>query len=112
MWSTSPSHRAVADELFAFERYALSKLVQMYLVRELAAICPVEKTGVTINYIAPGLVSTGLGSDTSSMTKTMVAVLRAMFARTAEEGSRTILHGVVAGRESHGKMLSGCKIKE
>jgi hypothetical protein len=27
-------------------------------------------------------------------------------------GSRTILHGLVAGNESHGKLLSGCKIKE
>lgn len=33
-------------------------------------------------------------------------------ARTAEEGSRTILHGLVAGEESHGKLLSGCMIKE
>ena len=84
----------------------------MYAVRELAAICPVERTGVTINIIAPGLVSTGLGNDTSNKTKAMVGVLRAVFARTAEQGSRTILHGVVAGRDSHGKMLSGCKIKE
>lgn len=84
----------------------------MYAVRELAAICPVERTGVVINTIAPGLVSTGLGSDASTKTKALFSVLRTLFARTAEEGSRTILHGVVAGQESHGKMLSGCKIKE
>ncbi|KAF1966060.1 NAD(P)-binding protein [Bimuria novae-zelandiae CBS 107.79] len=94
------------------QRYALTKLVQMYAVRELAAICPVERTGVTINTIAPGVVSTGLGSDTSNMTKAATAVIKALFARTAEQGSRTILHGVVAGRDSHGKMLSACKIKE
>lgn len=35
-----------------------------------------------------------------------------MMARSAEVGSRTILHGLVAGEESHGKLLSGCKIKE
>ena len=38
--------------------------------------------------------------------------IRAVMARTAEEGSRTILHGLVAGDESHGRLLSGCKIKE
>lgn len=35
-----------------------------------------------------------------------------MMARTAEVGSRTILHGLVVGEEGHGKLLSGCKIKE
>lgn len=35
-----------------------------------------------------------------------------MMARTAEVGSRTILHGLVAGEKSHGKLLSGCEIKE
>ncbi|KAJ4351740.1 uncharacterized protein N0V89_007083 [Didymosphaeria variabile] len=94
------------------QRYALTKLVQHYAIRELAALCPVERTGVTINVIAPGLCSTGLGHDTSTKTRAMVGVLRAAFARTAEQGSRTILHGVVAERDSHGKMLSGCKIKE
>ena len=84
----------------------------MYAVRELAAVCPVERTGVTINTIAPGLVSTGLASDANTKTKMLFGMLRALFARTAEQGSRTILHGVVAGRDSHGKMLSGCKIKE
>ena len=38
--------------------------------------------------------------------------IRAMMARSAEVGSRTVLHGLVAGEESHGKLLSGCKIKE
>ena len=42
----------------------------------------------------------------------MHETIRAMMARTAEVGSRTILHGLVAGKESHGKLLSGCKIKE
>ncbi|KAL5374473.1 hypothetical protein DPSP01_011926 [Paraphaeosphaeria sporulosa] len=94
------------------QRYALTKLVEHYAIRELANLCPVERTCVTINVIAPGLCSTGLGHDTSTKTRTMVSVLRAAFARTAEQGSRTILHGVVAERDSHGKMLSGCKIKE
>jgi len=93
-------------------RYALTKLVQMYAIREFATSYPVDQTGVVVNMIAPGLCSTGLGRDTSTTTRAIVGGLRAIFARTAEEGSRTILHGVVAGKESHGKLLSGCKIKE
>ncbi|KAL2258020.1 hypothetical protein VTK26DRAFT_8836 [Humicola hyalothermophila] len=32
--------------------------------------------------------------------------------RTAEDGSRTLLHAVVAGKESHGLFLNSCKISE
>lgn len=62
--------------------------------------------------VAPGLCSTGLGRDARTFTKIMHSAIKAMMARSAEVGSRTILHGLVAGEESHGKLLSGCKIKE
>ncbi len=93
-------------------RYALTKLVEECAVRQFAALCPVERTGVVVNMVAPGLCSTGLGRDARTFTKIMHEAVRAMMARTAEVGSRTILHGLVAGEESHGKLLSGCKIKE
>ena len=93
-------------------RYALTKLVEECAVRQFAALCPVERTGVVVNMVAPGLCSTGLGRDARTFTKIMHETIRAIMARTAEEGSRTILHGLVAGEESHGKLLSGCKIKE
>lgn len=35
-----------------------------------------------------------------------------MGARTPEVGSRVILSGLVLGDETHGKLISGCKIKE
>lgn len=54
----------------------------------------------------------GLGHETSSIGRAMQGTLRVSFARTAEEGSRTILFGVVANEKKHGKLLSGCKIKE
>ncbi|MCJ1269493.1 hypothetical protein MMC22_009385 [Lobaria immixta] len=94
------------------QRYALTKLVEECAVRQFAALCPVERTGVVVNMVAPGLCSTGLGRDARTFTKIMHETIRAMMARTAEVGSRTILHGLVAGEESHGKLLSGCKIKE
>lgn len=92
--------------------YALSKLVEECAVRHFATLHPVERTGVVVNTVAPGLCSTSLGRDARTFTKVMHETIRAMMARTAEEGSRTILHGLVAGNESHGKLLSGCKIKE
>lgn len=101
-----------SDKTHAKCRYALTKLVEMYAVREFAAQFPVEKTGVIINQVAPGYCSTGLGRDTGTRTKIFMAVTRPVLARTAEEGSRTILHGIVADEDSHGKFLSGCKTKE
>lgn len=62
--------------------------------------------------VAPGLCYSGLGRDMATFTKIVHTTIKAMMARTAEVGSRTILHGLVAGEESHGKLLSGCKIKE
>jgi hypothetical protein len=35
-----------------------------------------------------------------------------LFGRTAEDGSRTLLHGVVAGVESHGMLLHSCEVGE
>lgn len=62
--------------------------------------------------VAPGLCTTGLGRDARTFTKLMHEAVRAMMARTAEVGSRTILHGLLVGAEGHGKLLSGCSIKE
>ncbi|KAL8927835.1 MAG: hypothetical protein Q9172_001208 [Xanthocarpia lactea] len=87
-------------------------LVEKCAVRQFAALYPVESTGVIVNMVASGLCSTGLGRNVRTFTKIMHETVRAMMARTAEVGSRTILHGLVAGEESHGKLLSDCKIKE
>ncbi|KAK3382586.1 hypothetical protein B0T24DRAFT_602026 [Lasiosphaeria ovina] len=94
------------------QRYAMSKLIEEAAVRQLAALCPVERTGVVVAMVAPGLCATGLGHQGRTFTKIVQGTLKALMARTAEEGSRTYLHGLVVGAEGHGKLLSGCKIKE
>jgi NAD(P)-dependent dehydrogenase (short-subunit alcohol dehydrogenase family) len=93
-------------------RYGLTKLVQMYAVRAFADAYPVEKTGVIVNMVAPGICSTSLGRDASMVFRASQRVIRAVWARTAEEGSRTMLHAVLADEATHGKHLSGCAIKE
>ncbi|KAK0640972.1 hypothetical protein B0T16DRAFT_514950 [Cercophora newfieldiana] len=93
-------------------RYALTKLVEMYAVREFAAKFPVKETGVIINMTSPGLCTTQLGRDARTLTRAIQGALRTAMARSAEEGSRTILHGIVGDEETHGKHLSGCEIKE
>lgn len=113
-YGTALSHRSikVCGRLTLLDRYPLTKLVEEFAVRQLSALAPVDRTGVVINMVAPGLCSTALGKDARTFTRIMHESIKAMMARTPEVGSRTILHGLVAGPESHGKLLSGCKIKE
>lgn len=84
----------------------------MYAVRAFAETYPFSETNVIINMVSPGLCSTGLARDTRIFVRAMQGLFRAILARTAEQGSRTILHAVIAEESSHGKHLSGCEIKE
>jgi len=84
----------------------------MYAIRAFAQVYPLEKTHVTINMVTPGICSTNLARDTGILFRAFKVVLDAMVARTAEEGSRTILHALLATEDTHGKFLSGCKVKE
>jgi len=38
--------------------------------------------------------------------------MRALMGRTAEMGSRTLIYGLKAGQESHGKYLTECEVRE
>jgi hypothetical protein len=62
--------------------------------------------------VSPGICSTGLARDTRTLIRAAQGILRTAIARTAEEGSRTILHALLEDEASHGKHLSGCEIKE
>jgi NAD(P)-dependent dehydrogenase (short-subunit alcohol dehydrogenase family) len=93
-------------------RYGLSKLVEMYAVREFTESFPVERTGVVVNMGCPGLCATGLARDAKTLTRAVQGGLRAALARTAEEGSRAILNAIFTEEKTHGKHLSGCAVGE
>jgi len=90
----------------------VTKLLQLYAVRELAELVPVSKTGVVVNVLNPGLCTTELSRHVGFVMRAQIAVLKLLLARTSEQGSRTLLHAAVAGVESHGKYVSDCEIKE
>ena len=73
---------------------------------------PTSETGVTINYMSPGLCVTELSRNAGFVVWLMIAIMRLLLGRTAEQGSRTLLHAAVAGKESHGKFVSDCEIRE
>lgn len=94
------------------DSYPFSKLALFFSMREFTAQNPASKSGVVINFVNPGLCDTKLDRNAPFMARVMIWTMKKVMARTAEVGSRTLLHGVAAGEESHGKYLSECRIRE
>ncbi|SPO01795.1 related to retinol dehydrogenase 14 [Cephalotrichum gorgonifer] len=92
--------------------YPITKIIDILLVRHLAPMMPVASTGVVMNAICPGLCGTELSRHASPEFAAVLAKRMALFGRTAEEGSRCLLHGMFAGTESHGRFLESCRIAE
>ena len=98
--------------IFIIGRYPLSKLLQLFVVLEMAERTRDKRPFVVINTLSPGLCYTELARDTDRSVRFRLSVLRAIFAWTAEEGARTLVHATIAGKESHGKFISGCKVEK
>jgi len=72
-----------------FRAYGQSKLANVLFTYELSR--RLEGTGVTVNCLHPGVVSTGFGKNNPGWAR-LVATLFAPFLRTAEEGARTAIY--------------------
>lgn len=90
------------------ERYPMSKLFIMYVVRELAKLVPMHAgdPAVVVNMVNPGFCWSELGRDLGA--GYIIALI--LLAKSAEKGSRTIIDAAGRGKESHGKYLSYCRI--
>ncbi|KAI6038829.1 hypothetical protein EDC04DRAFT_2691355, partial [Pisolithus marmoratus] len=88
------------------QMYCISKLMSVMFVRELEARLP-KPTPVIVCAVDPGLCYTEmmLKSPAKSLT---------WFARTAEEGSRTLLHAAISdeAHAMHGRYMTSCKVGE
>lgn len=101
----SPAH------ILTSTSYPLSKLATTFATRHLArVVAPLDQngSGVIINLVCPGLCVTTLGRNASPEHAERLRNLHKNFGRTAEDGSRTLLHAAVAGPESHGHLLHSC----
>ncbi|KAI9844572.1 MAG: hypothetical protein M1837_005531 [Sclerophora amabilis] len=87
-------------------QYAKSKLLAMHVTKKLAALAlgPNGEPDVIVNDTCPGFCKSALvrGYDRGIM-KFVVQLFYAIFAKTTEEGSRTLVHATLQGKESHGK---------
>lgn len=90
-------------------RYNVSKLLEVFCTRELVARAKESgKPEVIINYLNPGLCHSELARDAGWG----LALIKFLFARTTEHGSRSLVHAVEAGPDTHGQYLSDCSISE
>ncbi|KAK1255658.1 hypothetical protein MKX07_007917 [Trichoderma sp. CBMAI-0711] len=90
-------------------RYPLSKLLVLYVVREIAERTESSGKGrFIINTPNPSWCKSDLGKELETAGYKMAEKL---LARTAEEGSRTLVHGVLADETSHGHYLNNCHIQ-
>ncbi|KAK4140727.1 uncharacterized protein C8A04DRAFT_39647 [Dichotomopilus funicola] len=98
-----------AEDMVPVKTYPLSKVTETFALRHLAReVVPVEKGGVILNLVCPGLCITELGRNAPPEFAARLRAMHASYGRTAEDGSRTLLHGAVAGVESHGTLLHSC----
>ena len=95
-------------------RYSVSKLIELFLVRELAGqTSKSEKSDqIVISILNPGAVATDIVRDGSVFLRASSWVVFKTLCRTAEEGPRTLVHAADGGEETHGQYLDNCKIRQ
>ncbi|OAP56877.1 hypothetical protein AYL99_08989 [Fonsecaea erecta] len=99
-------------KFFDIERqYFTTKLLLMYVMEGLVAAASLSSTGhqgpdVIVTTCCPNLCRTNLGRDFSCLLKLPNYVFQAVFARSAEEGSRILVSGTTLGKDAHGQFWS------
>ena len=89
------------------ERYMLSKLLEILVVRQLAP--RLASSGVVMNAINPGFCKSGLSRDGGFFAYFMSFMLL-LLGRTTEMGSRALVAGAAAGSESHGCYMTDSQV--
>ncbi|KAF2119284.1 hypothetical protein BDV96DRAFT_514799 [Lophiotrema nucula] len=95
------------------DRYAVSKLLLLYTVREIAARQPLGKARVIVDCVTPGACASDIFRDDMSWLRSVIqGFMVSLFARTTEVGSRALVHGVKPDLEdnAHGAFLQDCKV--
>ncbi|KAI0199350.1 short-chain dehydrogenase/reductase [Astrocystis sublimbata] len=85
--------------------YALVKLAGLAVMQHIAKITT-SSTGspeIITNAVCPGLCKTELGRNFNVVQRAIGNIVLSFIARTAEQGSRTLVSGTALGPESHGR---------
>ncbi|KAK2754524.1 hypothetical protein FQN54_006925 [Arachnomyces sp. PD_36] len=85
------------------ERYPVSKLLEVLVVRELAEQSKSWKDSVAINVLNPGFCQSELARNATGFIHVMITLQKLIAAKSTEQGSRTLVSAAASGAESHGK---------
>ncbi|KAI0183716.1 short-chain dehydrogenase/reductase [Xylaria flabelliformis] len=93
----------------AEKSYSLVKLAGMAIMQHIAKITAAASTAggspdIIVNAVCPGLCKTDLGRNFGFVQKAIGSIVLSFIARTAEQGSRTLVSGTALGPESHGRL--------
>ena len=89
-------------------RYPLSKLLVLFGVRALAGRLAQNRGPlIIINTPNPSFCKSQLARETDNIG---LRVGEKLLARSTEEGSRALLHGILADAQSHGQYLTNCRV--
>lgn len=88
--------------------YGMVKLLSLVAMRGVANAAAEGPGGdaIVVNACCPSLCKTDLGRDWGAGMKLLMSGMQAVFARTAEQGARTLVSASALGMESHGKFWS------
>ncbi|KAJ2978886.1 hypothetical protein NQ176_g3569 [Zarea fungicola] len=91
-------------------RYSLTKLLVVYAVRELAerSAASAKEAPIIINTPNPSFCKSDLGKEMADSLGFKIS--ERLIARSTEEGSRTLVHGLLAGQETNGQYLTNCHV--
>lgn len=81
-------------------------------MRQLAEKLASTDPEVVVNALTPGYCATGLVKEVKGSWGWQLYIMTHVLARSAEEGSRTLVHAATLGLEGHGKYLNDCQIDE
>ncbi|KAI6782560.1 uncharacterized protein J7T54_003571 [Emericellopsis cladophorae] len=87
-------------------RYNLTKLLVIYAVRELATL---NNGSIIINTPNPSWCKSGLAHEQMAADPGAKQA-EALLARSTEEGSRALVHGLLSGDDTNGQYLSNCQV--
>lgn len=96
-------------------RYNLSKLLVVYAVRELSqrlnASANKSLPTIVVNTPNPSFCKSGLSQGTAAGRSSAGKFFEKLLARSTEEGSRALVHGVISGPETNGQYLTNCHVQ-
>ncbi|KAI8630445.1 short-chain dehydrogenase/reductase [Xylariaceae sp. FL1651] len=85
--------------------YSMVKLAGMAVMQQIAKVTAssTDSPKIIVNAVCPGLCKTELGRNFNVVQRAIGNIVLSFIARTAEQGSRTLVSGTALGPESHGR---------